>query len=560
MGLTKPRASQIFDIDYKQATRVITVSDVTLAGGAPSQVDGVNLAEDDRVLVTGQSTASQNGLYFVSAVGTGADGTWLRTTDGNENGEVQAGMIVMVTEGSLYHDTQWKLTTNNPIVIGTTALTFVINILSQIGGSNTQIQYNNAGTMGGSANLTWDGTTLYTNGAVSVTGNITGNYILGNGSQLTGLPATYGNSNVATFMAAFGSNTISTTGSITSGNVTGGNILTGGIVSATGNITGGNITIPGTANISTFIGNVFFGSVPAQPTWYTIAPLNLNNSLVAATKVQLNLINTGGGANAGSAIDFYTYQISIAAANAEARIAAIDDGNYSAWISLQTKTPGSTGTNGLVERVKIDSTGASVVGNVTGGNLRTAGLISATGAITGAAITGSSLTVSTGNITVGNIVNANGNGVGNIGSATTYFNTVFAKATSAQYADLAENYEADADYAPGTVVVFGGDKEITISNKNHDTAVAGIISTNPSYLMNAGQTGEWVLPVALTGRVPCRVQGPVNKGTVLVTGDIPGTAIAIDTSKFEPGCVVGKSLEIINSTDVVTIEVAVGRL
>ena len=281
MGLTKPRASQIFDIDYKQATRVITVSDVTLAGGAPSQVDGVNLAEDDRVLVTGQSTASQNGLYFVSAVGTGANGTWLRTTDGNENGEVQAGMIVMVTEGSLYHDTQWKLTTNNPIVIGTTALTFVINILSQIGGSNTQIQYNNAGTMGGSANLTWDGTTLYTNGAVSVTGNITGNYILGNGSQLSGIITTVdantltGNtlsSNVVTSsLTSVGTlGSLSVTGNVTGGNVSGtnltgtlttasqtnitsvgtltsvsvsgnttsGNILTGGLISATGNVTG----------------------------------------------------------------------------------------------------------------------------------------------------------------------------------------------------------------------------------------------------------------------------------------------------------------------------------
>ena len=281
MGLTKPRASQIFDIDYKQATRVITVSDVTLAGGAPSQVDGVNLAEDDRVLVTGQSTASQNGLYFVSAVGTGANGTWLRTSDGNENGEVQAGMIVMVTEGSLYHDTQWKLTTNNPIVIDTTALTFVINILSQIGGSNTQIQYNNAGTMGGSANLTWDGTTLYTNGAVSATGNITGNYILGNGSQLSGIITTVdantltGNtlsSNVVTSsLTAVGTlGSLSVTGNVTAGNVSGtnltgtlttasqtnitsvgtltsvsvsgnttsGNILTGGLISATGNVTG----------------------------------------------------------------------------------------------------------------------------------------------------------------------------------------------------------------------------------------------------------------------------------------------------------------------------------
>ena len=93
-----------------------------------------------------------------------------------------------------------------------------------------------------------------------------------------------------------------------------------------------------------------------------------------------------------------------------------------------------TSTNGFV---------GSVTGNVTGGNVTTGGLISATGAVTGAAITGTSLTVSTGTVTLGNIVNANGNGIGNIGSSTVYFNTVFGKATTAQYADVAERFAAD---------------------------------------------------------------------------------------------------------------------
>ena len=135
--------------------------------------------------------------------------------------------------------------------------------------------------------------------------------------------------------------------------------------------------------------------------------------------------------------------------------------------------------------------------------------------------------------------------------------TVFAgKATSAQYADLAELYTSDAEYEPGTVVVFGGDKEITISTQSHDSAVAGIISTNPAYLMNSESDG---LPVALTGRVPCRVQGPVTKGQVLVTSTVAGVAQAIDNSQFVPGCVVGKALEAINTNTIETIEVVVGR-
>jgi len=157
------------------------------------------------------------------------------------------------------------------------------------------------------------------------------------------------------------------------------------------------------------------------------------------------------------------------------------------------------------------------------------------------------------------IINNMGNGVGNIGNSTGYFNTVFAKATSAQYADLAEMYVADAEYAPGTVVEFGGDKEITITTQSHSTSVAGIVSTNPSYLMNSTQTGEHVLPIALTGRVPCQVLGPVKKGDVLVSSPVPGVAQRIGMN-WQPGCVVGKSMEGIATAEIRTIEVAVGRL
>ena len=165
----------------------------------------------------------------------------------------------------------------------------------------------------------------------------------------------------------------------------------------------------------------------------------------------------------------------------------------------------------------------------------------------------------TAGITTPAIINGGANGVGNIGSSTTFFNTIFAKATSAQYADLAEMYVSDADYAPGTVVEFGGEYEITISSLSHSTAVAGIVSTNPSYLMNSTQAGEHVLPIALTGRVPCQVQGPVRKGDVLVVSSTPGVAQRIGMN-WQPGCVVGKSMEVIDTAEIQTIEVAVGRL
>lgn len=144
----------------------------------------------------------------------------------------------------------------------------------------------------------------------------------------------------------------------------------------------------------------------------------------------------------------------------------------------------------------------------------------------------------------------------NLGSTTAWWNIVYGKAVQAQYADLAENYVPDSDYEPGTVVVFGGDKEITVTTQSHDPAVAGVISTDPAYLMNSVTEG---LPVALQGRVPCKVQGPVAKGQVLVTSTIPGVAQSIDNSKYVPGCVIGKALSTINSNNIETIEVVVGK-
>lgn len=168
------------------------------------------------------------------------------------------------------------------------------------------------------------------------------------------------------------------------------------------------------------------------------------------------------------------------------------------------------------------------------------------------------LTVNTSNVATA-IANGGANGVGNIGSATTYFNTVFAKATSAQYADLAEMYVADVMYAPGTLVEFGGANEVTVTSQSHTTRVAGIVSTNPSYLMNAAQPGDTVVPVALTGRVPCSVVGNIEKGDRLVASDLPGVAQRLDPDLYQPGCIVGKALENYNSDSPGTIEVAVGR-
>ena len=169
---------------------------------------------------------------------------------------------------------------------------------------------------------------------------------------------------------------------------------------------------------------------------------------------------------------------------------------------------------------------------------------------------GNTLTVNS-NGAPGAIINGGTSGVGNIGSSTGTFNIIFAKSTSSQYADLAEKYLADSDYEPGTVLVFGGSKEVTQSYKAYDTAVAGVVSTNPAHIMNDGIDGT---AVALLGRVPCQVHGPINRGDLLVTSDTPGVAERLDETQWRPGCVIGKSLETMLENKTAIIEIVVGRI
>jgi hypothetical protein len=126
----------------------------------------------------------------------------------------------------------------------------------------------------------------------------------------------------------------------------------------------------------------------------------------------------------------------------------------------------------------------------------------------------------------------------------------------ATYADLAERYVADNAYEPGTVVVLGGENEVTIENVADSHKVAGVVTTNPAYIMNALLEGENVVEVALIGRVPCKVMGPVSKGDLLTTAHIPGYAYANNAASA--GRIVGKSLENFNG-ELGIVEIMVGK-
>jgi hypothetical protein len=221
----------------------------------------------------------------------------------------------------------------------------------------------------------------------------------------------------------------------------------------------------------------------------------------------------------------------------------------------QAFTPGSAVAGGwgtqIVNPGITLATGVAnnaVWGNVTGTNLAASGTVSATGTITGGnLVTGGTLnvtgavTINTGGAATG-IINGAGNAIGNIGSSGSYFNQIFAQATTALYADVAERFAADDVYSPGTVVELGGSAEITKVKTDGSNAVFGVISTRPAFTMNGGAgENDTHPPVAMTGRVPVCVTGAVNKGDRLISaGD--GIARAAGPEEATAFNVIGRAL------------------
>ena len=187
----------------------------------------------------------------------------------------------------------------------------------------------------------------------------------------------------------------------------------------------------------------------------------------------------------------------------------------------------------------ITSNGNLVIGVNVGGNATPAITINgSTGVVSIPSLTSGSL----GNITVNNILNGLGNGLGNIGNASSTFNTIFAQATSAEYADVAERFAADIEMLPGTVVELGGSAEITQANAELSDNVFGVISTRAAYLMNS-KAGSDIThpPIAMTGRVPVRTIGAVRKGDRLVTAG-NGLARAALTGEATWSNTIGRAL------------------
>jgi len=312
----------------------------------------------------------------------------------------------------------------------------------------------------------------------------------------------------------------------------------------------------------------------------------------------------GGGGNVAT-VAYVTAQIAALSANSitdgtsnvkvynssNVAVTVAGTANVAVFKSTGANITGTLDVSGNVTGANINTVGlVSATGNINGGNLNVTGGIFDTGVLTlttaasgsialapngsnvlvvstsGATVTGTMSAsgtvtgaglISTGTITTaGNITNSGANGVANIGAVGSFFNTVHAKSTSAQYADVAEYYTSDDVYHPGTVVVFGGTAEVTISKQSADNTVAGVVSTNPAYIMNAGIQSQQSVAVALTGRVPTRVLGPVRKGNMMISAP-NGYAQACATPAI--GTVIGKAVEDFDG-DRGVIEIVVGRV
>ena len=111
---------------------------------------------------------------------------------------------------------------------------------------------------------------------------------------------------------------------------------------------------------------------------------------------------------------------------------------------------------------------------------------------------------------------------------------------------------------PGTVLVFGGEAEVTLCRTKGQTSVAGVVTTNPAHLMNSALEGDNVVGLALQGRVPCKVIGRVAKGDMLVTSAIAGYAMVNNSPGV--GQVLGKAVGTKDDEDRGIVEIVVGRV
>jgi hypothetical protein len=272
----------------------------------------------------------------------------------------------------------------------------------------------------------------------------------------------------------------------------------------------------------------------ASSGWIDLSNTSSFMITAVAAKCTTSALSVGGGLCWGTGSDFNGSAASTVCSNATSGL------TFSALVCRDSSGDFIARNVGVCSIIKC---GTNCVGDLgqSGNRFGTvyASALSASTNITGSTITGATLC-----------------GTSYVYAATCMCAPTFCgNATSANYADLAEKYRADAPYQPCTVLQFGGICEVTIASSG-TRAVAGVVSTDPAYLMNGSLEGENIVALALTGRVPTKVKGPVKKGDMMISA---GNGYAKAEANPFIGTVIGKALEDFNEDEGV-IEIVVGRL
>ena len=285
-------------------------------------------------------------------------------------------------------------------------------------------------------------------------------------------------------------------------------------------------SVPGyltAADWSTFNGKQAAGSYQVAGTY--VNTVNGNSGTVTAAHIS-------AAATAGYGYTPYNAaSIGSASVNYAASAGSAPASDVYAWAKAATKPAYNSTEVGLGNVNNTADSAKSVSYAATAGSA---------GSVTGGTVSTTSITTG-GSSTAGTIVGNWSLGTGSKLNAT--------------YADLAEKYEADAEYEAGTVLEFGGDKEVSLATDGTGTRVAGVVSTNPAYVMNNECAGEHVAVLALQGRVPCKVIGPVQKGDLMVAAR---NGFACANNEARSGTIIGKALANFDGESGV-IEVVVGR-
>ena len=487
-----------------------TVFPFTAATAANSVNDQVTVSNataftvNDAVVFIGNTDQSNSNIvagttYYVSAKDTAAPNTWIAISETVGGSNLQLGNASFTAN---VYASGGRITSP----IGTSGG------VGSPGGTTNTIQYNNAGTFAGDSDLTFNPTTnlLTVNGNVDVANNVTAARLI---------------SDIAT-----GTEPITVTSTTRVANL--------------------NVTY---ANVSDF------GNVTLQTTG-TFFPIFVNGSATANRALAANANLTFNAATGNLTATILNATSNVSGGNLTSSGVVSATGNVSGG---NITTTGVVSATGNVSGGNITTTGVvAATGNVSGGNITTTGVVSATGNVSGGNITTTGVVSATGNVSGGNITTTGLLTVANIttGSSGTQGNITgnwiltSGSRLQATYADLAEYYAGDQYYEPGTVLEFGGSAEVTLASDGSNK-VAGVVSTDPAYAMNAKCPGI-ATAIALQGRVPCKVRGNIKKGDMMISG---GNGYARPCSAPQVGTVIGKSLVDFSGTEGV-IEIAVGRV